>query len=287
LGKLTFLILFLLTGFAYAQFENTDVGARAVSLNGAFTSLSDNSLAVFYNPAGLGQMKFREISAFYSPAPFGLSDLSTAALSYAEPVKFGVIGAGIKSYGFDLYRETNILFSYGNNYSGRLFYGANINFYHLNIQNYNSASSFGLDIGAMAYLTSFLKWGFFGKNITSSSIGRTKEKIAQVYRTGFTYQPVDILNLILEAEKDVKYPVSVRAGFEYSIIDYVDLRAGVGSEPTLFSAGVGINYSLIRFDYAFSKSEDLGFTHQGTITVNFGGLKGKKDSRQSLKRAFG
>jgi len=33
-------------------------------------------------------------------------------------------------------------------------------------------------------------------------------------------------------------------------------------------------------------STDLGLTHQGTLTVNFGGLKGKKESRMSMKKAF-
>ncbi len=49
----------------FAQFENTDIGARAIGLNGAFTSQSNNSLAIFYNPSGLGQMKYREVSVFY------------------------------------------------------------------------------------------------------------------------------------------------------------------------------------------------------------------------------
>ena len=279
-------ILFLFANCIFAQFENTDVGARAVGLNGAFTSLSDNSTSIFYNPAGLGQLKYREISVFYSPAPFGLTDLSTAAFSYSEPFNFGVFGAGLKTYGFELYRETNIMVSYGNHYKKRLFYGTNLNFYHLNIQNYNSASAFGIDLGAMAYIAPFLKWGFFGKNITGSTIGDSKEKIASVYRTGFTYQPLSYLSLVLEAEKDVKYPLSIRCGFEYNLFDYIDLRTGIGSEPTTFSAGVGFNYSLFQFDYAFVKSEDLGFSHQGSVTVNFGGIEGKKHSLEQLKKAF-
>jgi hypothetical protein len=36
-----------------SQFENTDIGAKAISLGGAFTSLSNNSSAIYYNPAGI------------------------------------------------------------------------------------------------------------------------------------------------------------------------------------------------------------------------------------------
>jgi len=284
--RLFLAILILWAVNLYAQFENTDVGARPTALGGAFTSLSDNSLAIFYNPAGLGQVKYREFSAFYSPAPFGLTDLSTASLSYSEPLSFGTIGAAIKTYGFELYKENNIIFSYGNSYKKKIYYGANLNLYNLHIQNYENATAFGIDIGTMAYIAKFLQWGFFGKNITGTKIGESKEKIAQVYRTGLTFQPENNIRITGEIEKDIKYPISVRSGLEYNVIDFLDLRFGVGSQPTIFSAGIGINYNLFSLDYAITKSEDLGFTHLGTISVNFGGIKGKKESRERLNKSF-
>ncbi len=277
-----FIISILLVKVSFAQFEFTDIGARPAALNGAFTSVSDNSFAIFYNPSGLGQLKFREVSFFYSPAPFGISELSTTALTYAEPTKIGTFGLGIKSYGFDLYRELTSVVSYGNNYRNKIYYGINLNLYYLNIKNYNSASSFGVDLGAMAQITDFLKWGFFCKNLTGSKIGQSKERIAQVFKTGFMFQARDDIKFILETEKDVKYPFSFKGAFEYSIFipnaisnlnSRIDLRAGVGSEPTNFSAGVGVFLGLFQVDYAFKKHQDLGFTHQGTITINFGGVE--------------
>ncbi len=284
--RLFSLILFLCATALFAQFENTDIGARPIAMGGAFTSVSDNSFAVFYNPAGLGQISFREAAVYYSPAPYGLSELSTASVSYAEPTGFGTFAAAFKTYGFELYRENNFILSYGNSFKDKIYVGANINVYNLHIQNYNNATAFGLDIGAMAYLSKFLQWGFFGKNITGSKIGESKEKIARVYRTGFMYQPESYLRIAAEAEKDVRYPVSIRGGIEYNVIDYIDLRAGVGSEPSLFSAGIGINYDKFSFDYSFSKSADLGFSHLGTVSFNFGGLKAKRESRNRLNNVF-
>lgn len=283
---LTVILIIFTAKPGYSQFENIDMGARAVGLNGAFTSLSNNSLAIFYNPAGLGQIKYRDFSVFYNPAPFGLTELSSAAFTFAEPTKYGVFGSALRSYGFDLYKETGIMVSYGNSFKNRIFYGVNLNLYHLNIQNYGTATSFGLDAGAMAYINKYLRWGFFGKNITGSTIGSSKEKIAQVYRTGLNYKPVNEVNLLLEFEKDVKYPLSVRAGFEYSLLDYVDLRAGVGSEPASFTGGIGFNYGLFTLDYALYKSQDLGITHQGSLTINFGGFKGRQESKEQLRKAF-
>jgi hypothetical protein len=281
------IILFLSFTTGWAQFENVDLGARPISLNGAFTSIADNSQAIFYNPAGLGQMYDREIAFFYSPAPYGLTELSTAALTYCEPtIKYGTFGIGIKTYGFELYRELNVLLSYGNSYKDKIFYGLNLNFYNLKIENYNSASSFGFDFGAMAYLHKYVRWGFIAKNVTGAKIGESKEKIVQVYRTGFDFVPLQNINLAFEIEKDVKYPLSFRSGIEYAVLDYVDLRFGVGSEPTTFTGGIGLSYNLFTLDYALTKSPDLGITHQGTLSINFGGIAGKKKNRERIYTTF-
>ncbi|MBK8552853.1 MAG: hypothetical protein IPL53_18040 [Ignavibacteria bacterium] len=284
--KVTLVISILTVKSSYSQFENTDIGARPVGLNGAFTSLSNNSLAVFYNPAGLGQLKYREISAFYGPSPFGIGEVSTAALTYSEPLNFGTLGLGLKTFGFDLYRETNFIISYGNSFKEKIFYGLNFNFYDLNIQNYNSASTFGADIGALAYLTGFLKWGFFVKNITGSEIGESRQKLAQVYKTGLTFQPNNDLNLVLEIEKDVKFPLAFRGGLEYFINEYIDLRAGTGTQPASFTGGISINYSLFQIDYSIYNHQDLGITNQGSVTLNFGGNKSRQLAREQLKNAF-
>lgn len=279
-------LLILMIRNCPAQFENADLGARAVGLNGAITSLSDNSLSVFYNPSGLGQMKYREISIIYSPSQFGISEISTSALTYAEPLKFGTLGLAFRTFGFELYRENNVILSYGNKYKGKLFYGLNLNYYNLSIQNYNSASTFGIDLGALAYITNFLKWGFFAKNISGSKIGESKESLSRVYRTGITVKPGEDLSMILEIEKDVKYPVSFRAGIEYSINDHADIRSGIGTEPVSFSGGISLNYKMFQIEYAIYNHNDLGITNTGTITINFGGEKARKLSRQMLKKAF-
>lgn len=269
-----------------AQFENTDIGARATGLNGAFTSLSNNSLAVFYNPSGLGQMNYREISVFYNPSQFGINEISTSALTYAEPLKFGTIGAGFKTFGSDLYRETSVILSYGNVFKSKFFYGFNLNYYNLNIKNYNSSAAFGADAGILAYLTPFLRWGFFAKNFTGAKIGISGEKLSQVYKTGFTIQPGYDVNLILEVEKDVRYPLSFRGGFEYFINEYVDFRAGIGTEPSTFSCGIGVNYNIFQIEYSLNNYSELGISNQGSLTINFGGSKARKFAQDQIKKSF-
>ncbi len=283
-----FIIVLLLVLFrnSFAQFELIDIGAKPISLGGAFTSLANNSNAVYYNPAGISQLQFREISIFYSPAPFGLKELANGSVNYVEPTKFGVFGLSAKTYGFDLYKEITVTATYSNNYKKKIFYGANVNFYNLKIQNYGSASTFGIDIGGLAYLTDFLRWGFAAFNLNRPKIGTQDDKLPQVYRTGISIQPRNDINFVLDVEKDTRYTTSVKAGIEYSVYDMIDLRAGIGTEPTRFSGGVGLYYSIFEIDYGFYNHQDLGLTHQGTITINFGGSIGRKMMKDALKDAF-
>ncbi len=280
------IILILSFRISYSQFVLLDVGAKPISMGGAFTSLANNSNAVYYNPAGISQLPFREVSIFYSPAPFGLKELANGSVNFVEPTKFGAFGLSAKTYGFELYKEITATLTYANNYNRKIYYGANINYYNLKIQNYGSASAVGIDIGAMAYLTDFLRWGFSAFNLNRPSIGTQKDKLPQVYRTGLSIQPRTDLNFVLDVEKDTRYTASVKAGIEYTLYDMINLRAGIGTEPTKFSGGVGFCYSLFEVDYGFYNHQDLGLTHQGTITINFGGEKGRKMIKESLKNAF-
>ena len=286
--SLKFIIVLLFVSFRlnYAQFELIDIGAKPISLGGAFTSLANNSNAVYYNPAGISQIPFREVSIFYSPAPFGLKELANGSVNYVEPTKFGTFGLSAKTYGFELYKEITVTATYSNNYKKKIFYGANVNYYNLKIQNYGSASTFGVDIGGLAYLTDFLRWGFAAFNLNRPKIGTQDDKLPQVYRTGVSIQPRKELNFVLDIEKDTRYTTSVKAGIEYSLYDMIDLRAGIGTEPTKFSGGVGLYYSIFEIDYGFYNHQDLGLTHQGTITINFGGKKNRETIRNSLKDAF-
>ena len=284
--KFVILLIPVLFRISYAQFELIDIGAKPISICGAFTSLANNSNAVYYNPAGISQMLYREVSIFYSPAPFGLKELANGSVNFVEPTKFGAFGLSAKTYGFELYKEITVTATYSNNYKRKIYYGANINYYNLKIENYGSASTFGIDIGGLAYITDFLRWGFAAFNLNRPKIGTQEDKLPQVYRTGISVQPREDMNFVLDIEKDTRYTTSVKAGMEYSLYNMIDLRAGIGSEPTRFSAGIGFYYSIFGIDYGFYNHQDLGLTHQGTITINFGGEEGRKKMKHSLKDAF-
>jgi len=73
-------------GQAGAQFLEIGVSARAVSLGGAFSAISDDATAIHYNPAGLTQLDSRDVILTH--------------ISYVADINYEFAAIGIPLYGF-------------------------------------------------------------------------------------------------------------------------------------------------------------------------------------------
>jgi hypothetical protein len=242
-------------------------------MGGAFVAIADNAWAIIFNPAGLTQLRGDEIAAFYSPQPFGMTELSLASFALAHPTSYGQVGVSVNRFGFDLYREVSGILSYANSYRDVFSFGINLTYNSLAIKNYGSASAIGVDIGILATITRGLRWGFFAANVNAPSIGQAREKLPQVYASGLSLRPADGLLLGLDVIKDIRYPALLRGGLEYRLVDLVSLRVGVGNNPAKFSSGLGVHYSFVHFDYAMTTHPDLGLSHQFSVAVDFNDLQ--------------
>ncbi len=106
--------LFLLTPFLlFAAFEHDNWSARASAMGNAFVGLADDGTAIFYNPAGIGQLKYNELNGMFTWLHTGLDikslDLSSGTV--AVPVQaIGAFGIGWASFSAaSLYRENTII----------------------------------------------------------------------------------------------------------------------------------------------------------------------------------
>jgi hypothetical protein len=245
-------------------------GARQISMSNSDVALSNDVFAVFNNPAGLAQMDWREVGIFYSPSPFGFTELANGFIAYHEPFDFGSIGIGAMTYGFELYRENKAVAGFSYNYLNKFFAGAAINLHTVSIKNYGQDNVFYLNIGGLYYLTENFRLGFSIHNINRASFGNEKDNIPILFNLGFSYDVITELDFNMGVEKDVRYNYSLKGGIEYNLLDYIYLRSGFSNEPSRFSAGIGINYSYFSLDYAFFTHEDLGLTHQAGLIISFG-----------------
>lgn len=256
--------------FSLPGFPQYNPGARQISLANSDVALANDVFSLFSNPAGLSQLNWREVGVYYSPAPFGLTELSNGYAAYHEPVSFGSFAAGGMTYGFDLYRESKVLLGYSYNYDNIFFAGLALNYHNYSIKNYGSTGVFYLNIGGLVYILDELRWGFLVTNINKASVADIDDQIPMVLSTGFSFDILDNFSLNFALEKDIRYNPSVQFGIDYDIIEYLSLRVGASNEPSRFTAGLGINYSIFSLDYAFFTHPDLGLTHQAGIILSFG-----------------
>jgi hypothetical protein len=256
----------------HAAFEHLARGSGSIAMGGAAVATFRNPWAAFANPAGLENFDERILSLYYSPQPFGLKELAHGSFSYVEPTAIGTFAASGSRYGFELYREIDLQISYGNDISEVLSAGATVHYYHLSIERYGSTQAFGVDVGLLARLTDQLQWGFSAFNVNVPTIGSASEKLPQVFVTGIAYSPIPELTLAADLEKDVRYPVELHAGVQYMFLDLLAARVGTTNDPSILSAGLGIHYSLIQLDYAFTNHSELGATHQMSLSLYLGDL---------------
>ncbi len=82
--------LCLFPGLLRADFEDLGAGARVFGMGGAFVGVADDVWAVYYNPAGLGFLRQKQLGADYSRFYVGMSDdsgIGLGFLSYAHPLR--------------------------------------------------------------------------------------------------------------------------------------------------------------------------------------------------------
>lgn len=270
------LILFCTT-LTLAQFNP---GAKQISLANSDAALSNDVFSLFNNPAGLSQLNWREIGIYYSPAPFGLTELANGYVAFNEPFSFGSVSLGGMTYGYEVYRESKVLLAFSYNYQNKFFAGAAVNYHNVSIQNYGNDNAFYFNLGGLAYLTNDFRFGFSFQNINRASFGNDDGQIPVILNTGVSYDLTNTLTLNAAIEKDIKQKASFMFGADYDLIEYLSLRTGFSNEPSRFSAGIGINYSLLSLDYAMFTHSDLGLTHQVGLIISFE----KNGSRREMIR---
>lgn len=272
MGKPVLFLWLVVASSADAAFDPFPVSGRVVSMGGASTALKNDPWAAFSNPAALPTVAERMISLMYSPQPFGLKELARGALTFVEPTSIGAFALSGTRYGFDVYREVTASLSYAHEAVEGIRWGINLSYYSLAIVEYGSAATMGIGVGVLVDLTQSLTWGFNAHNINRPSIGAVGERLPQMFAVGLGYQPIPRTIIALDVVKDVRYPASMCVGVEYMVLDLLTLRAGTASEPATMHAGLGLEYSLLRLDYAFSSHQQLGLTHQASLSIRLGDL---------------
>lgn len=275
--------------------ENAGVSARALSMGWAFVGVADDSSALFWNPAGLGDLKNMELALHHNSWLAGIiqeaavvalpmGNLGGIGISY-NYINYGTL-SGYDSaanqisdytpihYGFNLGWGKTFLkdFSAGVALKGSMLTGAD-----------TSYSDFSMDLGTLWCPARNLRLGAAYTNLGTTVAGYAQAadlSLGGSYRFDFFEG-----NHLLIAASGVFEPQGVnrlRVGVEDVIYSFLALR--VGYQANLadnqiqdligLTAGIGVMFEGFSLDYAYLPYGDLDTAHRISLSYKFG--QGKK-----------
>jgi hypothetical protein len=261
--------------------------ARAGAMGGAQTAVTVDNWSPFYNPAGLVRMQteFQLGAAYYQL--YNLSGMEAVFGSFGMrlPGKYGHLGVSIQNLGVsrdevDLSTESVYQLSHAiflmKDVNSSLSLGYNIKAMNLELgesifgEDLGSEMVFGLDVGMQANLYRRFWLGFSATNINNPKLGKVNAyDMPRRYTVGLGYTPFSGVTTALDFRVNEGEDMQILAGMEYYLIEELAIRAGIVSEPSIFSLGLGVNVASIRFDYAFESHPVLDDTHQFTLMYGF------------------
>lgn len=263
------LLLILATpGSAWSAFEPVYAGARPVGMAGAFVAVADDAEASFLNPGGTPQVGRVTFSSYYTRL-FGMKELAQVAVSAVAPTGLGHVGLFYHGLGSSLYREGVFGLSYGRSVGRRFHAGLTLRRLSLTFQNYEGASATALDAGVLVDLPYDLRLGAM-----THAVGRLAEsgpaaENPRIIQAGLS-RTGDRLTVSFQVDRHPRHGYTTRVGQEFRLAEFVTVRAGLTTDPSLFYVGLGLAKGRVKTDYALSSHSLLGITHRFSLTLEFG-----------------
>jgi tetratricopeptide (TPR) repeat protein len=260
--------------------EQVPLGARAVAMGGAFSSVADDGTALFWNPAGLVQIGNQEISAAYADLyGSGIRDNFLAFVLPLSPTQavaadwyhsgFGDSELDFGENRFDLAYALRLRKYLAAGLTGKFLTRST----DLDGFNVRSGRGVGMDLGLLATPADGVRVGLaaqdvFDTEITYSDGGGSSKVLPRNVRVGASYSPRPWVTVALDV--DDRYHL----GSEFWLLDRIALRGGIekdrdGSEDACYGFGAGFKVGVFRFDYAFVHHPSLGGTSHLGLSMAF------------------
>ena len=253
-----FLILFLSASVSKAQ-EIFLPGSRSQALAGISVSLAD-CWSVFGNQAGLAQINHPTVGGTFQNR-FLVKELSTSSGLFILPVQSSVFALSAYQFGQTTFRHEKFGIAFSRSLSRLLHFGIQFNYYRFFLAEENQTiGSFGLELGFQYQLTKQLLLGIHALNPYKTAIKTFSGEYSYPSRFNFgaSYQVSESFGFVTEVEKDLSFPLNIKTGLEYSILDKLVIRTGISGKPYQLSAGMGFAVNRMKIDLAVSYNQYLG-----------------------------
>lgn len=289
------LVLMLVGSIVYGagqtafEFTRIGVGERACSMGGAFTGVSDDATAVFWNPAGASLIGGKEITIGHTDY---VADIKIGNFAYVTPVGNYMVGVGIENLYVEDWRRDesgNVLGTFVNNLTSAglmlsykaskdLAVGGVIKGLHEQLDT-ERTSGVGIDIGMM-YNLNGINVGVVVQNLGSGvSYGDMTAGMPTNLKVGIGYGGISAGRGLVSS--DIEVPVAgkkvLSVGGEYNVWKTLYLRAGYkikegGSDLGALdglNAGLGFAISGYRINYGFAPFGTFGAIHRISLNRRF------------------
>lgn len=269
-------------------FLRRGVGSSALAMGNAYTSVASDASALYWNPAGLSQIKQREFLGMFSFLTLDrqqmffsvantFSDLFTVGIGW---YKFGVSNidgrdiSGNPTKKFDD-SENSIMLSVSKQI-GAFSIGITGKYLYHSLYD-KSASGLGFDFGVRGRFLEMINVGLVIQDVTSqlkwNTQSRLEEKIPLNVRGGVSFQPSFISGIAaIELSKVGENDFVFRAGAEYRVVEFFGIRAGYDGDNLSFGGMVKPPLDLIDMQLDYAATNDIianGYVHHISLKIGF------------------
>jgi hypothetical protein len=309
-------IAFLMTS-AQAQDSTTcsglllknHISVAAEGMGGAQTALEvDGTGAHDFNPAGLGGSEYPRVSASYYS---GLVDDAFGAISFDMPYEAWTLGASFIYYDAGVMElvtldgdisqvsaQKDMLLSL----TGARWFsllgqpisvGANIKVLNSTLVEEYTATAFAGDLGVryeIKPLVENLHLGLAIKNIgTPLTYIETADALPAYALAGLSYgfSPDSSVAILVagDVNYDLENKIKANVGAQVTVFDLVSLRGGykLGYDIGAITAGIGVEWTNFRLDYAFNVMEVMNTVHRVSLGYKLAPLPFLKKETQEAE----
>ncbi len=265
------IVLFFLYSNLFSAFE---LQTENVFLSGSANSgLAQKSMFASFllNPAASVFTEKARLGIGYFK-PFGFKGLHYAGLIGNFRWRQKGIGGAFFSFGNDLYRESVVTVNASRMFISESFsLGFNVHWYAVEVKNYGSANSFGVDAGALYAITDHFFTGFSIRNLNQPRLNGHSEEIPVVTSLGIAGVVDDVFHMSLAIQKDGQFPPAFLMGIIFRVNQSFIVQSGFSTYPAVPSIGFQFQRKRLAIHYALKYHFELGATHFWGISFQASG----------------
>ncbi|OHD63195.1 MAG: hypothetical protein A2176_11510 [Spirochaetes bacterium RBG_13_51_14] len=288
-------------GTSGATFLEYAIGSRALGMGEAFTAETDDINVLYFNPAGLGSLKYPQLALFHQEL---ILESRLENLTFCSPIKkFGYLGVANTIFWVPTFDKVDIngldvgdiqfyngCLTVGYGYDFNYFYlGASAKYIYQKIDT-KMVHSFAMDIGILkgfriwSPLDAPLRNFHIGLSVLNLGTKAMDSPLPRHIRLGFSYKPMNWLGLnvdlienciiandLIDFTHGFNESFRMNIGMELSYLDLFYLRGGWRLNDTgTYTVGLGFNYVIknvsFTIDASFADAGDFNPIYSFNVT---------------------